>query len=963
MCVSYTQVRGSVPLFWQQPQQGLGTLQQKVELTRPPQATQPAFDKHFMGCWSSDAVVGVFDHFGALRSSLKAIAGSAPPDTHPTADDLVYTSYDFHAVVRLGGHDAVRQDLAVMHAVNRSVDKFDITAIDATTGEVVEYQHGVFRTNCLDCLDRTNYVQEVMSTIFPPPLPVRTWSVLLNSPTLWSAHRELWADNGDRLSKTYAGTGALNTSATRTGRKTFAGLLSDATKSVGRAYINNFQDKGKQTAIDMLLGLMAGQRPVILFDPVGDSIHSALVARKSEYSVPRNLVIFSGTWNADIYAIAFQEIVELTPQQIVVTDPAKKRAWEGYIMDTFAQNSAPQEYILMRSEQLVGTALMVVVKSALLPAIRNVEYADKKTGLQGLSGNKGGVGVRFNCFDSTICLMTCHLAAGQSNYADRNADYRTIDNGLHFLRGKTIDSHDIVVWAADFNYRIDLSNEEARELATTDQLDALVSADQLTFARDEGEVFNATPRARSPSARRKYDDNGTDVYDSSEKQRIPSWTDRVLYKGAGVHLRAYSCADLRTSDHRPVYAVLEVTIAEVDEAQKARIADELTRKARSRTGSAKLDARVEQAAQGGVKSLVKEFTSVSLHPTPTPSPRPVPPLVSRDSKPGKPKASSTDATLNALNSAYARLGVPPPLPARNGAASATITTTPASPQQATPYETRRKPPPPRPTDFGKIGLPQDASPEITPVATGDFVLVPSPKRVAAPLLPMRQQSGSSFMSTHSAPPALPARPSLSPTPPLPTAPRPTLPPRKPSRQGTLDMDAPPPSGLWIPAQPDNVKPAVPNRLNKPAPVGATAAATPSASVPAPAPASVPAPAAATTTAPASAKHPPPPSSRSPLARAAASTRRQRRRRRYQACYVVVVDNKHKHNDVIGRHHVDGDVASQAPARPIVPAKPAALSPTSPTATGTGTGTATSPVASAPKLAPKPSGLKGKTLTM
>jgi hypothetical protein len=31
------------------------------------------------------------------------------------------------------------------------------------------------------------------------------------------------------------------------------GVLSDATKSVSRAYINNFQDKGKQTAIDMFL--------------------------------------------------------------------------------------------------------------------------------------------------------------------------------------------------------------------------------------------------------------------------------------------------------------------------------------------------------------------------------------------------------------------------------------------------------------------------------------------------------------------------------------------------------------------------------------------------------------------------------------------------------------------------------------------------------------------------------------
>ena len=34
VCISYVQVRGSVPLFWQQPSQGIQTLQQKVELTR-----------------------------------------------------------------------------------------------------------------------------------------------------------------------------------------------------------------------------------------------------------------------------------------------------------------------------------------------------------------------------------------------------------------------------------------------------------------------------------------------------------------------------------------------------------------------------------------------------------------------------------------------------------------------------------------------------------------------------------------------------------------------------------------------------------------------------------------------------------------------------------------------------------------------------------------------------------------
>jgi alpha-D-ribose 1-methylphosphonate 5-triphosphate synthase subunit PhnG len=82
------------------------------------------------------------------------------------------------------------------------------------------------------------------------------------------------------------------------------------------------------------------------------------------------------------------------------------------------------------------------VRSSLAPAIRHVESATKKTGLQGLAGNKGGVGIRFSLYDSTMCLMTCHLAAGHSNVAERNADYKTVNEGLRFLRGKVIDDHE-----------------------------------------------------------------------------------------------------------------------------------------------------------------------------------------------------------------------------------------------------------------------------------------------------------------------------------------------------------------------------------------------------------------------------------------------------------------------------------------------------------------------------------------
>jgi alpha-D-ribose 1-methylphosphonate 5-triphosphate synthase subunit PhnG len=65
-----------------------------------------------------------------------------------------------------------------------------------------------------------------------------------------------------------------------------------------------------------------------------------------------------------------------------------------------------------------------------------------QTGLRGMSGNKGGIGIRFQLHDTTFCFMTCHLAAGQSNVVERNADYATISRGLKFLRGKTIDAHE-----------------------------------------------------------------------------------------------------------------------------------------------------------------------------------------------------------------------------------------------------------------------------------------------------------------------------------------------------------------------------------------------------------------------------------------------------------------------------------------------------------------------------------------
>lgn len=64
----------------------------------------------------------------------------------------------------------------------------------------------------------------------------------------------LWADHGDECSLQYAGTGALKSGFTRTGKRTFAGILDDGVKSAMRYYLNNFRDGHKQDALDLITG-------------------------------------------------------------------------------------------------------------------------------------------------------------------------------------------------------------------------------------------------------------------------------------------------------------------------------------------------------------------------------------------------------------------------------------------------------------------------------------------------------------------------------------------------------------------------------------------------------------------------------------------------------------------------------------------------------------------------------------
>ena len=88
--------------------------------------------------------------------------------------------------------------------------------------------------------------------------------------------------------------------------------------------------------------------------------------------------------SADIVAVGFQEIVELSPQQIMSTDPARRQEWELAVakaLNDKTHRRDSHQYVLLRSGQLVGAALMIFVKSTVLKAIKNVEGSVKKVSI------------------------------------------------------------------------------------------------------------------------------------------------------------------------------------------------------------------------------------------------------------------------------------------------------------------------------------------------------------------------------------------------------------------------------------------------------------------------------------------------------------------------------------------------------------------------------------------------------
>jgi len=171
-----------------------------------------------------------------------------------------------------------------------------------------------------------------------------------------------------------------------------------------------------------------------------------------------------------------------------------------------------------------------------------------------------------------MLFVNAHLAAHANKMKVRTQNLQRIltdsplrkrkdSNGVH-------EEYDRVFVMGDLNTRVDASRAQVDEWITEKQFEKCLAKDQLLpllrgnpgsgsvgfWPEFEEAAINFPPTYKF--------DKHSDIYDSSKKQRVPSWTDRILWR-RDPHIKslAYdSVPCLQCSDHRPVFAQFEVMV-------------------------------------------------------------------------------------------------------------------------------------------------------------------------------------------------------------------------------------------------------------------------------------------------------------------------------------------------------------------------------------------------------------------
>ncbi|KRY30603.1 Nodal modulator 1, partial [Trichinella spiralis] len=210
---SFVQTRGSAPVFW--------TQKPNLRWLPCPKLLQKDHTEGFRyhiswqtHTYGNQVIISLLNKRGrekCIGDALEYVVREAG------AHDVKLISIDFHQECKNMNFDRLNYLIDQLMPEIHRLGYFSIKKGD--TAEL-KMQTGVFRTNCMDCLDRTNVVQSMIAKRslecqFQSMKILRSGDSLFRYPAFESIYRNLWADNGDACSVQYAGTAALKSDFTR----------------------------------------------------------------------------------------------------------------------------------------------------------------------------------------------------------------------------------------------------------------------------------------------------------------------------------------------------------------------------------------------------------------------------------------------------------------------------------------------------------------------------------------------------------------------------------------------------------------------------------------------------------------------------------------------------------------------------------------------------------------------------
>lgn len=276
---SYVHHRGSIPLYWTQDNSGV-TPKPNIDLNLQDPFYQPAalhFDNLFerYGCpiyvlnliKSRERTPRESKLLYEFQHCVEFLNQSLPEDKK-----IMYKAFDMSRASKTRGGDVIGNLEVIAEEILRTTGFFHNGDSDYDEPHV---QNGIARTNCIDCLDRTNAAQFVIGKCaFGKQL--QALGVLAAEEVDYDTDAvniftHMFHDHGDTIAVQYGGSHLVNTMATYRKLNHWQSHSRDMVESFKRYYHNSFLDNQRQEAYNLFLGnyIWAKGQPM-LWDLVTD---------------------------------------------------------------------------------------------------------------------------------------------------------------------------------------------------------------------------------------------------------------------------------------------------------------------------------------------------------------------------------------------------------------------------------------------------------------------------------------------------------------------------------------------------------------------------------------------------------------------------------------------------------------------------------------------------------------------